>query len=89
MLGGKVNMLQQIPFDKSPAALEQTARDLIQTLGYTERPVDRAYGFVYDVDFQRARRARGTASHLSRAVGERPAVADLFLGISRARDTSR
>ncbi len=50
---GKTSVLQQTPFDKSPAALEQKARDVIGVLGYAETPTDRAYGFVYRTDFRR------------------------------------
>lgn len=52
VLGSKTNILQQTPFDKSPAVLEQKARDLIHSFGYTGAPVDRAYGFNYDAEFQ-------------------------------------
>jgi serine/threonine-protein kinase len=52
VLGHKTNILEQTPFDKSPAVLEQKARDLIQSFGYTETPVDRAYGLSYDTEFQ-------------------------------------
>ena len=52
VLGSKTNILQQTPFDKPPAYLEQKARDLIESFGYTDAPVDRAYGFVYDTEFQ-------------------------------------
>ena len=52
VLGHKTNILEQTPFDKSSAVLEQEARDLIQSFGYTEAPVDRAYGFSYDTEFQ-------------------------------------
>ena len=48
----KTNILQKTPFDKPPAALEQKARDLIQSFGYTEPPVDRVHGFSYDTEFQ-------------------------------------
>jgi predicted Ser/Thr protein kinase len=52
VLGSKTNILQKTPFDKPPAALEQKARDLIQSFGYTEPPVDRVRGFSYDTEFQ-------------------------------------
>jgi serine/threonine-protein kinase len=52
VLGSKTNILQQTPFDQSPAVLEQKARDLIHRFGYTDAPADRAYGFVYDREFQ-------------------------------------
>ena len=52
ILGSKTNILQKTPFDKPPAALEQKARDLLQSFGYTEPPVDRVHGFSYDTEFQ-------------------------------------
>jgi hypothetical protein len=52
VLAAKTSVLQKTPFEKSPAALEQKARDLIQSLGYAEPPTDRAHGFVYDIEFQ-------------------------------------
>src|ERR1022692_3948889 len=53
VLGGKTNLFTKTPFPKSPAALEQKAQDVIQSLGYSEPPTDRAYGFLYDEEFQR------------------------------------
>jgi serine/threonine-protein kinase len=53
VLGSKTNILQQTPFDHSPAVLEQKARDLIHSFGYFDAPLDRAYGFRYDAEFQR------------------------------------
>lgn len=52
VLGGKTNILQKTPFDKPPAALEQKARDLIQSFGYTDPPADQVHGFEYDNEFQ-------------------------------------
>jgi serine/threonine-protein kinase len=48
LLGSKTNLLTKTPFPKSPAALEQKAQDVIQSLGYTEPATDRAYGLRYD-----------------------------------------
>jgi uncharacterized SAM-binding protein YcdF (DUF218 family) len=53
VLYGKTNLLAKTPFPKPPAALEQKAQDVIQSLGYTEPPTDRAYGFLYTKDYQR------------------------------------
>ena len=53
VLGGKANILAKIPFSKSPAVLEQRAMDVIQSLGYTEPAIGRAYGFSYDKDYHR------------------------------------
>ena len=53
VLGGKANLLAKIPFPKAPAVLEQKALDVIQSLGYTEPPIGRAYGFSYAEDYHR------------------------------------
>ena len=53
VLGGKTNLLTKTPFPKSPAVLEQKAQDVIQSLGYTDPPTDRVYGFRYATDYQR------------------------------------
>jgi hypothetical protein len=52
VLGGKTNLLTKTPFPKSPAALEQKAQDVIQSLGYTEPPTDRVYGFRYAEEYE-------------------------------------
>lgn len=52
LLGGRTSVLQQTPFERAPAALEQRARDVIQSLGYTDPPTDRGYGLVYDTEFR-------------------------------------
>jgi hypothetical protein len=52
VLGGKTNILTKTPFPKSPAALEQKAQDVIQSLGYTEPPTDRVYGFRYAEEYE-------------------------------------
>ena len=53
VLGGRTSLLANTPFPKSPAVLEQRAKDVIQSLGYTEPPADRVYGFRYATDYQR------------------------------------
>jgi hypothetical protein len=45
VMGSRLSVLRETPFVKPPAVLEQNARDLIQQLGYTDNPLDRAYGF--------------------------------------------
>jgi len=51
--GGRTSLLANTPLPKSPAVLEQRAKDVIQSLGYTEPPADQAYGFRYAMDYQR------------------------------------
>jgi serine/threonine-protein kinase len=47
-VNSKLNLSQRIPFSKAPAVLEQKARDMIQTFGYADPPVDAAHGFLYE-----------------------------------------
>jgi serine/threonine-protein kinase len=53
LLGGKANLLAKTPFPMPPAVLEQKAQDVIRSLGYTEPPTGRAYGFSYAEDYHR------------------------------------
>ena len=52
-LGSRAELLAHTPFPKSPAVLEQRAKDVIQSLGYTDPPADRVYGFSYATDYRR------------------------------------
>ncbi len=53
VLGGKSNLLAKTPFPMPPAVLEQKAQDVARSLGYTDPPVGRAYGFSYAADYHR------------------------------------
>ena len=59
VLGAKTNVLRKTPFEKPPAVLEERARNLIQSFGYAEPPADRAYGFLFDSDYQNYAERRG------------------------------
>jgi serine/threonine protein kinase len=52
VVNSKLNLGRRIPFSKSPAVLEQKARDLVQTLGYTDAPADTAHGFIYETSLR-------------------------------------
>jgi hypothetical protein len=41
-------IVNQIPMENSPEVLAVKARDIAKSLGYTERPVDGAFGWEYD-----------------------------------------
>jgi serine/threonine protein kinase len=43
-------IVSQIPMENSPEVLAAQARHIAKSLGYTERPVDRAFGWEYDMD---------------------------------------
>jgi serine/threonine-protein kinase len=45
---GQNNLLGKIPFDNSPEALAAKARDLVQRLGYAQRPMGVAGGFSFE-----------------------------------------
>jgi serine/threonine-protein kinase len=47
---GKVNLLQQLPLDKPPAVLAHLAAETIRGFGYTDRPIDSAFGIRTDSD---------------------------------------
>ncbi len=53
VLGGKSNLLAKTPFPMPPAVLEQKAQEAIRSLGYSEPPTGRAYGFLYAEDYHR------------------------------------
>src|SRR5579862_2266360 len=53
LLSSRTNLLRLTPSPNSPQDLERTARDLIVHLGYTYKPVDSAYYFGHDGDYQR------------------------------------
>src|SRR5271157_5016266 len=52
MLFPKVSLLEKTPFEYSPEALAQKARDLVRGFGYTQKPVDFVYRFLFDREFQ-------------------------------------
>jgi len=53
VLGARVNVLRQTPFENSPEVLAKKARDLIQSFGYAAPPADRASGFFFDLDYEK------------------------------------
>jgi serine/threonine-protein kinase len=76
VLGGRTNLLANTPLPKSPAVLEQRAKDVIQSLGYTEPPADRVYGFRYATDYQRyAQKEEKPATYRAQlAKGQPPSI---------------
>lgn len=47
VIAQRVGLLSKIPFDKPPEVLAQNAREIVQKLGYTDRPASTAHGFDY------------------------------------------
>jgi serine/threonine protein kinase len=52
-LSGKVDLHRRVPFEKSPEALKERASAIVNRLGYTDPPADRAYGFDINNDYFR------------------------------------
>jgi len=75
VLGGKVGLVESIPLDKPPQALEQKARDMMQSFGYPERAVGDAFGFSIDTDYQRyAAQKEKAADSAAQLAGGQPAL---------------
>jgi len=53
-LGVHYSGLNRMHLEQSPEVLTQKGRELIARIGYTDRPVDSAYGFEYDPDLEEA-----------------------------------
>src|SRR5207249_1775007 len=51
MLSRPCSLLRLAPVDRSPAALEDRARDLVRTLAYDAKPADARVGFAVDSDY--------------------------------------
>ncbi|HKA18192.1 MAG TPA: serine/threonine-protein kinase [Blastocatellia bacterium] len=69
-LGSKASMAGRMRLDNPPDVLAHKAREILSRLGYADRPLDTAYGFVYDDDYLRYVRGRGA----SRLLGDRSAA---------------
>ena len=52
MLNSHVTLLDKIPFDQPTDALAQKAKEMIATLGYTDKPADVLYGFSKNTAYQ-------------------------------------
>jgi serine/threonine-protein kinase len=53
LLEGHKAIVSQIPMENSPEVLASQARAIAKSLGYTERPVDTAFGWEYNEDYLR------------------------------------
>jgi serine/threonine-protein kinase len=51
VLSDRILLVARIPLDRSVEVLEDRARDIIQKLGYTERPADTAHGMFVLQDY--------------------------------------
>ena len=65
--------------DLSPEVLAHRAREIFVALGYSDPPVDRAYGFVYDMDYLGYDRSQfRSADRMDRLLIGRPAVVQFW-----------
>jgi serine/threonine-protein kinase len=73
-LGPMTAVLGIAPLDLPPDALTLKARDIVQSLGYSQKPGDTARGFNFDVDYLRyLKRSDKSASRWSRLSNAQPA----------------
>lgn len=69
-LGSRASMVGRMRLDNPPDVLAHKAHEIFGRLGYDDRPLDTAYGFVYDDDYLRYVRGDGPRS----LHGDRPAA---------------
>jgi hypothetical protein len=53
LMGAQTMLFRRVPLEKPPEALAERARDILQSIGYFEPPVDTAMGFYEGNDFLR------------------------------------
>ncbi len=53
LISGRSMLYRRVPFEKPPEALAERARDIVQSAGYSETPVDTAIGFYEGSGFLR------------------------------------
>ncbi len=53
LLGAQTKLFRRVPLEKPPEALAERARDILQSVGYSEPPVDTAIGFYEGREFLR------------------------------------
>jgi hypothetical protein len=53
LVGAQTMLYRRVPLEKPPEALAERARDILQSVGYSDPPVDTALGFYEGTDFLR------------------------------------
>jgi serine/threonine-protein kinase len=53
LLGAQTKLYRRVPLEKPPEALAERAREILQSVGYSEPPVDTAMGFYEGKEFLR------------------------------------
>ncbi len=59
-----------VPFDKSPDVLAERASNILNRFGYSETPIDTAYGFGQDAEYFKYAKARDTEDELIKRLGD-------------------
>ena len=83
---GKTKLYRRVPLEIPPDALAQRARDILQSIGYSEPPVDTAMGF-YSREKIFCDISRSTTNR--KRVGTISIPERLCFGIAAARNRSR
>lgn len=70
--------LEKLHPDQTPEVLAHRAREIIQGLGYTEKPADIAYGFDYDTDYTNSVEKEKTRPNWDGVIQGRPTLLYLW-----------
>ena len=70
----RLDLVNQVPMENSPEVLAANARQIAGSLGYTERPLDTAFGWNYDTDYLRYTGEQRNVISQSRFRTNRPAA---------------
>jgi serine/threonine-protein kinase len=72
---GATSVPQMIPFEMTPEALAYQSRQLISSFGYTASPLDQAFGFGYDTEFQQhGERSEKPTDYRGQLIAGQPAL---------------
>jgi len=76
VLSRPMMLFRLVPVEKSPAALEDRARDLVQRLGYADSPADIRTGFAVDAEYMQYVAEHDRSPHRwdALAAGQPPAL---------------
>jgi serine/threonine-protein kinase len=65
-LARRTNLIEKLPMEDPPEVLVAKSREMLKDFGYTQRPVDKASGFFYDLDYLKyAQSSPDHSRHLS------------------------
>jgi len=75
LMGARVNALRLMPQPLPPPVLEVKAREIVKSLGYTDRPVDHSAQWYYQTDFTTyVQKHDGARPNWPKILSERPQV---------------